>query len=45
MMHRGLVLPDRANTDEAGVVTAPVTFEHPMRGYFQEWRRLMSADR
>jgi phenylpropionate dioxygenase-like ring-hydroxylating dioxygenase large terminal subunit len=43
MMHRGLALPERVKTDETGVVTAPVTFEHPMRGYFGEWARLMSS--
>ena len=42
-MNRGLALPERAKTDETGVITAPVTFEHPMRGYFGEWARLMSS--
>jgi hypothetical protein len=43
MMHRGFALPERAKTDAAGVITAPVTFEHPMRGYFHEWARLMAG--
>jgi len=30
-------------TDEHGVVTGPVTFEHDIRGYFQEWTRLMTG--
>ena len=30
-------------TDERGVVKGPVTFEHDIRGYFQEWTRLMTG--
>jgi phenylpropionate dioxygenase-like ring-hydroxylating dioxygenase large terminal subunit len=30
-------------TDHRGVVTGPVTHEHHIRGYFQEWTRLMTG--
>ena len=30
-------------TDHRGVVTGPVTHEHHIRGYFQEWARLMTG--
>lgn len=43
MFNRGFGVPDRQTVDERGVVTGPVTDELPMRGYFQEWKRLLSA--
>ena len=42
MMHRGFGVEGREKADESGVVTGPVTDEHPMRGYYREWVRLMS---
>ncbi|WP_206435515.1 aromatic ring-hydroxylating oxygenase subunit alpha [Siminovitchia acidinfaciens] len=45
MFNRGYDVPDRQTVDERGVITAPVTDEAPMRGYFQEWKRLMSVER
>jgi hypothetical protein len=33
----------RETTDGRGVVTGPVTDEHHVRGYFQEWTRLMTG--
>ena len=33
----------RETTDDQGVVTGPVTDEHHVRGYFQEWTRLMTG--
>src|SRR5271156_1585482 len=33
----------RETTDDRGVVTGPVTDEHHVRGYFQEWTRLMTG--
>jgi hypothetical protein len=33
----------REETDHLGVVTGPVTHEHHIRGYFQEWTRLMTG--
>jgi phenylpropionate dioxygenase-like ring-hydroxylating dioxygenase large terminal subunit len=44
MMHRGLGLEGREKTDEAGIVTGPVTDEHPMRGFYREWARLMADE-
>jgi phenylpropionate dioxygenase-like ring-hydroxylating dioxygenase large terminal subunit len=41
MMHRGAGVPGREKSDDGGVVTGPVTDEHPMRGYYAEWLRLM----
>ena len=40
---RGLGL-DRETVGDDGVVTGPVTDEHHIRGYMDEWRRLMTAD-
>jgi phenylpropionate dioxygenase-like ring-hydroxylating dioxygenase large terminal subunit len=34
---------DREKTDTQGVVIGPVTDEHHIRGYFQEWTRLMTG--
>jgi phenylpropionate dioxygenase-like ring-hydroxylating dioxygenase large terminal subunit len=34
---------DREKTDNQGVVIGPVTDEHHIRGYFQEWTRLMTG--
>lgn len=34
---------DRDKTDHQGVVKGPVTDEHHIRGYFQEWTRLMTG--
>jgi phenylpropionate dioxygenase-like ring-hydroxylating dioxygenase large terminal subunit len=34
---------DREKTDKHGVVIGPVTDEHHIRGYFQEWTRLMTG--
>lgn len=45
MFNRGYHVPNRQTVDEKGVITAPVTDELPMRGYFQEWKRLMSIER
>ena len=42
-MHRGLGIPGRVKTDEAGVITAPATDEAFMREYIKEWKRLMKA--
>lgn len=42
MMHRGLDVPGREKHTDEDVVTGPVTDEHPMRGYYAEWLRLMS---
>ena len=42
-MHRGLGIPGRIKTDEAGVITAPATDEVFMREYYKEWKRLMAA--
>jgi len=44
MFNRGFGVPDRQSIDEFGVITAPVTDEAPMRGYFQEWKRLLSRE-
>lgn len=43
MFHRGVNRPETHKIDERGVITAPVTDETPMRGYFQEWKRIMSS--
>ncbi len=43
LMNRGWGIDGRQKTDANGVVTAPVTDELPMRGYFGEWVRLMSG--
>lgn len=43
MMHRGHGVPDRQKVGDDGVVTGPVTDELHMRGYFQEWARLMGV--
>lgn len=43
-LNRGFGIPDRQHTDADGVITAPVTDEVPMRGYYQEWKRLMSME-
>ncbi len=34
---------DREKTDKQGVVIGPPTDEHHIRGYFQEWARLMTG--
>jgi phenylpropionate dioxygenase-like ring-hydroxylating dioxygenase large terminal subunit len=44
LVNRGLGLEDRHRVDEHGVVTAPKTDELVLRSYFQEWKRLMTAD-
>lgn len=44
MFNRGFDVPNRQIIDERGVITAPVTDELPMRGYFQEWKRLISVE-
>lgn len=44
MLNRGYGISDRQQTDADGVITAPVTDEVPIRSYYQEWKRLMSAD-
>lgn len=43
-LNRGFGVPNRQHVDEDGVITGPVTDELTMRGYYQEWKRLMSAD-
>jgi len=40
--NRGLTLTETHHEDANGVITAPVTDELPMRGYFNEWKRIMS---
>lgn len=42
LMNRGFGVEGRQKVDENGTVTGPVTDELHMRGYFQEWLRLMS---
>jgi phenylpropionate dioxygenase-like ring-hydroxylating dioxygenase large terminal subunit len=44
VLNRGFGITDRQHTDADGVITAPVTDEVPMRSYYQEWKRLMSAN-
>ncbi|GEL18713.1 aromatic ring-hydroxylating oxygenase subunit alpha [Pseudonocardia asaccharolytica] len=44
LMNRGHGVPDRQKVDADGVVTGPVTDELHMRGYFQEWLRLMRLE-
>jgi hypothetical protein len=44
LYNRGLGIPGRQQVDERGVVTGPVTDELVMRGFYQEWKRLMSAE-
>ncbi|ANZ25899.1 aromatic ring-hydroxylating oxygenase subunit alpha [Rhodococcus aetherivorans] len=41
-MNRGFGVEGRQKVDADGVVTGPVTDELHMRGYYQEWLRLMS---
>lgn len=43
MFNRGLGVPEQRTVDERGVVTGPVTDELPMRGYYQEWKRLLKG--
>ena len=43
-MNRGFGISDRHHIDEDGVITGPVTDELAIRGYHQEWKRLMKAD-
>ena len=40
--NRGLTLTETHHIGENGVITAPVTDELPMRGYFNEWKKIMS---
>ncbi|MQA82984.1 MAG: Rieske 2Fe-2S domain-containing protein [Streptosporangiales bacterium] len=42
LMNRGYGVEGRQKVSEDGVVTGPVTDELHMRGYFEEWVRLMS---
>jgi phenylpropionate dioxygenase-like ring-hydroxylating dioxygenase large terminal subunit len=44
LCNRGLGIPGRQHENERGVVTGPVTDELVIRGFYQEWKRLMSAD-
>lgn len=44
LMNRGLDIEGRQTVDENGVIRAPKTDELPQRGYFSEWKRLMTAD-
>ena len=44
LYNRGFGLPGRQQVDERGVVTGPVTDELVIRGVYQEWKRLMSAE-
>jgi phenylpropionate dioxygenase-like ring-hydroxylating dioxygenase large terminal subunit len=44
LMNRGLGIEGRQKVDDGGVVTAPVTDELHMRGYYAEWLRLMRKD-
>lgn len=41
LLNRGFGIEGRESLDSAGVATAPITDELPMRGYFAEWARLM----
>lgn len=43
LCNRGLGIPGRQQTDDRGVVTGPVTDELPIRGFYDEWKRLMSV--
>ena len=43
-MNRGFGISNRHHIDEDGVITGPVTDELAIRGYHQEWKRLMKAD-
>ena len=45
LFNRGYNVPGRQTVDENGVITAPVTDDAPMRGYFQEWKRLITMER
>ena len=45
MLNRGFDLPNQWNVDEKGIITAPVTDELTMRGYFQEWKKRLSTSR
>lgn len=44
LMNRGYGMPGRQKLDADGVLTGPVTDELHMRGYFQEWLRLMDRE-
>jgi phenylpropionate dioxygenase-like ring-hydroxylating dioxygenase large terminal subunit len=44
LCNRGLGIPGRQHVDERGVVTGPVTDELVIRGFYQEWKQLMSAE-
>jgi phenylpropionate dioxygenase-like ring-hydroxylating dioxygenase large terminal subunit len=44
LMNRGFGVEGRQEVDSAGVVTAPVTDELHMRGYYGEWLRLMREE-
>lgn len=43
-MNRGLGIPDRIRTMPDGTIVGPATDELFMRGYIQEWKRLMKAE-
>lgn len=44
LFNRGYGIEGRQSLDAAGVPTAPITDELPMRGYFAEWARLMDQE-
>jgi len=44
-LNRGLTMTEAHHVDENGVITAPVTDELPIRGYFSEWKRIMSESK
>lgn len=43
-VHYGRGLGSGLQKEENGVVTAPVTDEAPIRGFYQEWKRLMKSN-
>jgi hypothetical protein len=43
-MNRGLGIPGRIKTMPDGTIVGPATDELFMRGYIQEWKRLMKAE-
>ncbi|MBN3895639.1 MAG: hypothetical protein HWQ41_10315 [Nostoc sp. NOS(2021)] len=42
--NRGFGISARHHIDEDGVITGTVTDELAIRGYYQEWNRLMKAN-
>lgn len=44
-INRGLTRTETHIESEGGVITAPVTDELPIRGYFSEWKKIMSGEK